>query len=168
MKKFFYLCMLALAPMFTFVACGDDDEDNAETNGEVVYNEDGTKIMESDNQVVMTSSYEIPNVGKINVKAVANFSNDVCTTASYSETYPSADLAKMVYESLLEDLDEDEPNIYSLNGSTLTADLTADMKGESKKYVIEYFKWIAEENQMEIDDDYEVKSYNAGIRRIRK
>ena len=38
----------------------------------------------------------------------------------------------------------------------------------SKKYVIEYFKWIAEENQMEIDDDYEVKSYNAGIRRIRK
>ena len=156
MKKFFYLCMLALAPMFTFVACGDDDEDAVDEpqgQGEVIYDNNGTKVTEYDNQLVMTSSYEDKDYGKVNVKAVAVFANDACTKATYSETYTSEKIAKEVYEDLMDDLDDDEPNIYTRSGSTVTSDITSELKGFKKDEVKAVFLEIVGENGGESPED---------------
>lgn len=151
MKKFFYLCMLALVPVFTLTACGDDDEEN----GEVVYDKDGIKISESANQLVMVGSFEDDDFGMVNVRAVANFAGDVCTNATTSATYASEQLAKEAYDDLAEDYDEDELKNFSRNGATITEDLTAQLKGYSKKQVKEVFFKIAQKDPGYNEDDDE-------------
>ena len=168
MKKFFYLCMLALVPMFTFTACGfdddddeqediylpgngdnDDDDDDEVAGGDIIFNQDGIKITASDYEMIMTFTYyeEEESVGKVDAKAVAYFREDKCQRAYYSETYSTAEIARMVYKDILEDLDDDEdPDIYSFLGKTVTSDMTDQLAGASRQEVMGVFLSIAQEN----------------------
>ena len=123
MKKFFYLCMLALVPVFTLTACGDDDE---EVKGEKIYDKDGVTLTESADQMVLTAVYAIEDFGEdfgtVTERVVADFKDGKCVKAVSTMTFPSKELAQEYYEEMMEDMDkDDDPDMYSYKGNVVTS-----------------------------------------------
>ena len=132
MKKFLFMCLVALVPM-AFTACGSDDDDN-KPNNEQTTPTGGTvtsSISETSNQIVLTVTVTEQGL-KMTTKYIFDFQNDVCTKATCQIEYPTEALAQASYNELMEDLDEDEdPSIYSIKGKVVSSDMTASFKGQS-------------------------------------
>ena len=133
MKKFLFMCLMALVPM-AFTACGSDDDDN-KPNNEQTTPTGGTvssSISETSNQIIVTVTVKEQGL-TMTTKYIFDFQNDVCTKATCQVEYPTEALAKEMYNELLEDLDEDEDaSLYSINGKVVSIDMTASFKGQSK------------------------------------
>ncbi|MCR5820438.1 MAG: hypothetical protein K6F94_05785 [Bacteroidaceae bacterium] len=129
MKKYLWLCLMALACL-PFIACGgnDEDETGVETE-EQVYTE--PEITDTGNKLVLTYSTSAYNL-TTSTKWTCEFENALCTSSIVEVTYPSEAIARESYQNTVEDLDDDEPNIYSINGRVVTANTTEDYKGTPK------------------------------------
>ncbi|MBP5772194.1 MAG: hypothetical protein J6W75_12755 [Bacteroidaceae bacterium] len=58
MRKYLLLCLLTLGCVATFVACGKDDEDGNKSNSEVIFNEKGIVVTETEDQIVLIANLD--------------------------------------------------------------------------------------------------------------
>lgn len=148
MKKFFYMCLLALAPL-AFVACGSDDNNN---NG---------SSTETENQLVFSDVFKYEGTD-VPVKFTCDFENGKCTRAIFQANFPTEAMAQKLYEEALED-DEENASMYSRNGKIVTSDLTAFVQGESKDSVKRFWESMKKENIEEEDPDPDNGETSEGI-----
>jgi hypothetical protein len=133
MKKILF-GLLALSSLL-LAACDGKEKEGGKDD---VTNE--VTLTETDNQIVIkqvltqygitvTSTYEW------------NFQNDICTSATLTATYPSASLAQIAYDGIVEDLEKDEQGRnriadYSVKGKSLIYDMSKLYAGASKDNVL--------------------------------
>ena len=104
------------------------------------------EVIENDNELVFNFKGVINEVGaqkniEVTGKMVMGFDKDLCTSASISVTYPSAELAQIAYQESLEDATEEEKQTITISGNTVTA-TDMDFLGYSKiviKSMLYYF-----------------------------
>ena len=148
MKKFFYLCMIALGCMVGFTACGDDDDDEPKVeNGEAQI----ASVIIKDNGTTMTLTVTATQNGQVATAVTTctfdGSSNDaLCIKAEQVATFPSEAWAKQSWE---EDYDAEEKasGKLKLSGRTIIQDLTEDFEGLTKletKLALEYIKALVE------------------------
>lgn len=95
----------------------------------------GGNEVNEDNLYTYTATATVPDYGDVIVTGTATFENGVCTSISFTYTYPSKSLAKNVWESYLEDAEEDEDwaeamQYYSYDGNK---SITYQMPAEGVK-----------------------------------
>ena len=132
MKKFLFMCMMALGCMTAFTACGDDDDDpiieDVQGGGGKV-STSNLKIEDNGNQLV--GSFDMSTVGAtINVKITATFQDESCVSMIEELTYPSESMAKASFAGYQKDGEK-----ATLNGRTITVDLSEDCAGFDKNMV---------------------------------
>lgn len=132
MKKYLFMCLMAAAACFAFTACGKDDAEPA--GGDEDVNVTNGEIKETANQLVLTMTAKEQGV-TITYKWTCDFQNDLCTRSIMEMTYPSESIARQVYESTVEDLDDEDKVTYSVKGKVVTADMTEEYKGQSKSVI---------------------------------
>lgn len=156
MKKYFYLCLIALGCMIGFTACGDDDDDISTEdfeNGDVT----GIKCTIKDNgkTLVMTIT------GKINGASASSVitctfdgtSDDaMCIKAEQVDTYPNATIAKAAYD---EEVEEYGSEGVKLSGNKVIIDLTEDLSEYNKaqvRAIMEMEKQAIENGDWDFED----------------
>ena len=139
MKKFkLFLLIAALLGTFTMTSCSKDDKDSDKgviTN--VVFNDQGNTL---------TVSYTLNDEG-ITATALMQFffENDVCTSAIITGTYPSANIAQIIYQEMLE---EEDPSTITIRENVITQDVTSEYEGMTKQEIrTEIESMIAMANQ---------------------
>ena len=142
MKRFFYLCMIALSCMVGFTACGDDDDEpKTETEAKI------SKVVIKDNGNVLTLTVTATQNGQV-ATAVTTCTFDgssdeaLCIKAEQVATFPSEAMAKQSWEV---DYDEEDKasGEYKLSGNKIIQDLTEQFVGATKlevKLALEYAK----------------------------
>ena len=143
MKKYLFLSMAAIAALFAFSSCGDDDEIDPEINPDNI-KVDKAKFTETANQMTLTYAISFPGLSseKVNVKHTADFKDDACTSFITEYTYSKETYAKQSYEASVSEKDEDDLTVYSYKGKVYTEDETAYYKGQSKDEVREYLNFL--------------------------
>ena len=132
MKKFLFMCMMALGCMTAFTACGDDDDDpvieDVQGGGGKV-STSNLKIEDNGNQLV--GSFDMSAAGAtINVKITATFQNERCVSMIEELTYPSESMAKASLAGYQKDGEK-----VTLKGRTITVDVSEDCAGFDKNMV---------------------------------
>ena len=61
-----------------------------------------------------------------------NFENDLCTGGTISVTFPSEELAQIAYQEALQNADEEDKEIITINGKTVSSTIADDYIGYSK------------------------------------
>lgn len=148
MKKFFYLCMIALGCMVGFTSCGsdDDDEPNTESGEARVVN----SIIE-DKGNIMTLTVTVTERGlTATLVTTCEFDGQtddaLCIRAEQKSTFPNEEWARKTWEEEYNAADKASGKM-KLNGNTITQDLTEDFKDFTKleaKYALEYSKALIE------------------------
>lgn len=149
MKKWFLMSVALVCALFTFTACGDDD--------------DNTKpgVQDNGNQLVATYAKD----GKT-FTMEANFKNDVCENCFAKVIYPNAEEAKRDYQNGIDQIPMDiRKDDCTLDGNVITINLSKMFAGRSKAEVKEFFDWMIEElNHYDNNDDTPVVNpENSGI-----
>lgn len=148
MKKWFLMSVALVCALFTFTACGDDD--------------DNTKpgVQDNGNQLVATYAKD----GKT-FTMEANFQNDVCVSCYAKVTYPSAEEAKRDYQEGIEEIPMDiTKDDYTLEGNVITVNMSKLFSGMSKNQVKEFFDMIIEElNRRDDNGNNDTPVVNSGI-----
>lgn len=148
MKKWFLMSVALVCALFTFTACGDDD--------------DNTKpgVQDNGNQLVATYAKD----GKT-FTMEANFQNDVCVSCYAKVTYPSAEEAKRDYQEGIEEIPMDiRKDDYTLEGNVITVNMSKLFSGMSKDQVKEFFDMIIEElNRRDDNGNNDTPVVNSGI-----
>ena len=154
MKKYFYLCLITLGCMLTFSACGSNDDDptleDIERAAEQGDADIAATLQDNGNELVIFYTSSIGSY-KATAKGVYTFDgssdDSQCIKAILTETYPSAEIAKAVFD--LEDEEDKINGTVKLNGKQVIIDFTNDFKGmpkaEIKKYLEEEIKYLQEE-----------------------
>ena len=153
MKKYFYLCLIALGCMLTFSACGSDDDPTLEDIERAAEQGDAdidATLKDNGNELVIFYTSKLGSY-TATAKGVYTFdgsSDDAqCIRAILTETYPSAEIAKAVFDQ--EDEEDKINGTVKLNGKQIIIDFTNDFKGmpkaEIKKYLEEEIKYLQEE-----------------------
>ena len=137
MKKYLYLCLMALVITVGFTACGDDDDDI--TIEEIERNKatnQNAQIKDSGNFLTLTYTAKIKG---IDISAVGTYTFDglsdqsKCTKASMILNYPNEAIAQQAYN---EKHDQDRASgIVTLNGRQVIHDETDFYKGLTKTEV---------------------------------
>lgn len=113
MKKILFLCLTALC--CSFISCGDDDEPKV-SNGDGQVN---ATLKETANQLVLT--YGISESGfSMTTIWTCDFQNDKCVSSTMTQTYPTAELAKIAYDAL----DAETKRTAKLDGRSVIIDMT--------------------------------------------
>jgi len=134
MKKLFFLCMLVMG-CATFVACGDDDDDEKVEKIDPINTVTDAVISEKGNQLVLTYTQTIKEIDvTITNKLTCTFQNDRCVSAIYETTYPTEQIARMSYEDAINE-EPDKRDYYSLNGKVVIYDMTSEFEGLDKATV---------------------------------
>ena len=137
MKKYLYLCLMALVCTVGFTACGDDDDDI--TIEEIERNKatnQNAQIKDSGNFLTLTYTAKIKG---IDISAVGTYTFDglsdqsKCTKASMILNYPNEAIAKQAYNE--EHAQDRASGIVTLNGRQVIHDETDFYKGLTKTEV---------------------------------
>ena len=82
MKKYLFLSMAAIAALFTFASCGDDDEIEPDDINPEDVKVDKAKFTETTNQMVLTYTISFPGLSseKVDVKHTVGFQGDACSS----------------------------------------------------------------------------------------
>ena len=143
MKKYLFLSMAAIAALFAFASCGDDDEiEPNEINPEDV-KVGKAKFTETANQMVLTYTISVLTE-KVDMKHTATFQGDECIRFITESSYSKESYAKAAYEDAMANKDDDDETVYSYKGKVFTEDETAYYKGESKDEVRRHLKYLEE------------------------
>lgn len=144
MKKYLFLSMAAIAALFTFASCGDDDEIEPDDINLEDVKVDKAKFTETTNQMVLTYTISFPGLSseKVNVKHTVGFQGDACSSFITEYTYSKEFYAKQSYEDAMANKDEDDLTVYSYKGKVYKEDETAYYKGQSKDEIREYLKFL--------------------------
>ena len=129
MKKILrFLCVSAI--LLLVVACSKDDKDSGNGNGAI------TIVVINDQGNTLTISYAAREEGlSATVVMQFLFENDLCTSATSTVTFPSANMAQMVYQEILEDEDVD-PSTITIRDNVITQDLTSECEGLTKQHIL--------------------------------
>lgn len=135
MKKYLFLCLMAMGCL-TFTACGSDDDEDLD---DIEINEGDIKVgqaelKETSNQLILSWAISVQNI-KVSVKWTCTFKDDICTKSLWEYTYPSETYAKAAYENAMQVKDEYDRTIYSYKGKVYTEDDTADYEGDSREEI---------------------------------
>lgn len=138
LKKYFSICLALLATTLVMNSCVKDDEgediiDSVENSKGKAY------ITETENQLVLTIDIKDYYVEKW----TCDFENDVLVKSIMEFEVASEVIAKSVYEGLVasqegedgEEVNEENKINYVLNGTIISADITAQVAGASKTAV---------------------------------
>ena len=131
MKKFkFFLLIAALFGTFAMTSCSKDDKDSGNGNGAI------TNVVINDQGNTLTISYTAREEGlSATVVMQFLFENDICTSATSTATFPSANIAQMVYQEIIEDEDVD-PSTITIRDNVITQDLTSECEGLTKQQIL--------------------------------
>ena len=132
MKKFLFMCMMALGCMTAFTACGDDDDDPVIEDiqgGSGSVKTSNYSLKDNGNEIVLTFDMTAAGV-TMNMKWVATFQNDLCVSFVEQTTYPSESMAKLSYEAAVK-----EGETVRLDGRTIITDLSESYAGMDKATV---------------------------------
>lgn len=154
MKKYFYLCLIALGCMLTFSACGsDDDEPTLEDLERAAEQGQGNlqaTLQDNGNELVI---FYTAQVGPYQATARGVYTFDgssddsKCISVIMTETYPSAEVAKSVFDQ--ESENKKANGTVKLNGKQVISDNSEDFKGmpkaEVKRFLEEEIHYIQEE-----------------------
>lgn len=136
MKKWLFMSVALVCALFTFSACGDDDEEGFDPS------KVNTDIVEKGNTASCSISY-----GTYAETTEFTFDGDKVVKCIQKSTYPSADAAKIVFEEYKNHMPENELALYKLDGNIITYDMTDEWKDRSKTEAMQYLQWMKEEAQ---------------------
>lgn len=143
MKKYFYLCLIALGCMIGFTACDDDDDDvtledleNAEsTDAKCTIKDNGTTLV-----LTVTAKYDGVSASSVTTATFNGKSDDaICIKAEEVDTYPNESIAKEMYEEAVE---EDGAENVKLSGKKVIINLADELEGCTKAEVRAYMDLI--------------------------
>ncbi|GEM_PF-5538085 len=118
MKKILLMSMLLLGVMVGFTSCSDDDNDN------------GSGIKETDKEMSLTVS-----IKNAEAQIIAYFENDVCTSGEAVVKCTSEYAAQVLIVTL-----KTTGAPATINGTTITVDLTSTLKGLNKTQVRQFLE----------------------------
>ena len=123
----------------------------------------GGNEVNEDNLYTYTATATVPDYGDIIVTGKATFENGVCTSITFTYTYPSKTLAKNLWDSYLEDAEEDEDwaeamQYYSYDGNK---SITYQMPAEGVKQLA--LAWTKEQICAKVKEtvDKNIQALNA-------
>ena len=156
MKKYLYLCLIALACAAGFVSCGDDDDDiTIEDLENSKFTNQNINLKDNGNTLILSYTAKIKGVP---ISAVGTYFFDgtseeaKCTKATMVNTFPSEAIAKQAYDE--EDAEDKAKGIITLNGSQVIHDETEAYKGmtksEVKKALDLVITWVMTEGNLQI------------------
>jgi hypothetical protein len=123
--KYLFVALAFALGSLSLTSCGGDEITDIDGPGEL---EQGWK--ESGNTMTYSASYSLMGVSSSFVYTFT-FSGDVCTKATYAFTYPTEEQAQMDWDNMWE---EDKAKA-TLNGRTITEDVTDEYEGLSKEEI---------------------------------
>ena len=135
MKKYLFMCLMALVPL-AFTACGSDDDNNnlPNPNEDVDITVDKATFTESGNTLKLV--YNINVKGSTSGKAFAakdewtcEFNGSTLVKSTHRVTFPSADYAKEAYADYVKTYGNSK---CSVSGNVLTYEDTAEWEDQSK------------------------------------
>lgn len=146
LTKFFAVLVAFAAMSFVFTSCGDDDDDNGGPDPDGKVTAKFTKKTAEELELTLTS-------GSYNQVHYATFKANKLTLYTVTSTFPTVEAAQAFYYESMEELESDEEEIkYSLNGKTVTMDMT-----QVWKHTLE---------SMEVENEYDAMyAYLDGMRK---
>ena len=109
-----------------------ESADSEEQNEDVTVT--NAEIKETANQLVLTMTAKEQGV-TVSIKWTCDFQNDLCTRSIMEMSYPWESIARQVYESAVENLDEKEKTVYSVKGKVVTVNMTEEYRGIQKSII---------------------------------
>lgn len=151
MKKFFMLLMGLMVSMAAMTSCDDDDKkDSLEDIENMIQNgakpSFDSKINKSDNKIEGVLVCKVGGKEIYNVKMVAEFEMGqsptsasgapvkICKSCVMTQTYATEAMAKEAYEEMKHY--QDDVNIGTLSGKTITVDMSRDFYGQEYDVVL--------------------------------
>ena len=126
MKKWMLMSLMALGCCLGFTACGDDNEDDVAMSK--------ATITETANQLVFKCKVTAKAGNKsesCDFAWTCDFENDRCNHSTYQWTFSKESQAKEAYADMKADGEGD----VTINGKTVTQDVTRTFEGMEKDYV---------------------------------
>lgn len=118
LTKFFAVLVAFAAMSFVFTSCGDDDDDNGGPDPDGKVTAKFTKKTAEELELTLTS-------GSYSQVHYATFKANKLTLYTVASTFPTVEAAQAFYYESMEELESDEEEIrYSINGKTVTMDMT--------------------------------------------
>lgn len=145
MKKFFYLCMIALGCMVGFTACGDDDDDlNYDDLENLTPTDVKADLKDNGNSLVITYVVSAGNI-KASVQGTYKFDgssdNANFVSGQLVYTYPNETIARQAYESDYDEWEKSE-GLVRLSGKQIIEDDSEEYEGMTKAEVKEYLQMM--------------------------